>query len=414
MPANKTMQGEPLGWYRNLVELDRTIFHSWAFDSNGRGTIVLGSMDMSWDSIAISPTNIGPSSCCVFAALNTDLEVSLWAPVRNYLTGQWHTLQDLTQVIKDAGSIDPSNSTQQILNAQIQIPEGQPFQDGSLLALGNRAGRVIFLKLSSYVLLIRIHGTYEMQFVNSLEVGTERVGCLAWSSWTSQRPNHSDETGQAAWSFDLFNNGTPVNSVDESFVTGLMWLESARHAPILAWTKPDIIYLYKTPSDMSFGWEGAFKVDPSMPYSPTSGIIHYPKLDSLLVTLFDGSFYMIHQLSITPSLTSEELLSSEDLTRQARTVFSTAEGKITFADANRTSGVFSYDDSGNIGGLHERTRPDDFSYQGESQHNSKFIISKLWKTPGHMLEEMDLLLNYLSDCTASPTGIFSVFKLTPI
>lgn len=63
---------------------------------------------------------------------------------------------------------------------------------------------------------------------------------------------------------------------------------------------------------------------------------------------------MIHRLSKEPSLDiPDQLLYSESLTDQVRTIFAAAEGKISFSDANRISGVIDYDNSGCLGWIHE-------------------------------------------------------------
>lgn len=189
--------------------------------------------------------------------------------------------------------------------------------------------------------------------------------------------------------------------------------------PILVYAKPGVIHLRTFPSSMTLGCTSshalALELQPvsssSTPLSPVSGLIHYEQHDALLVSLFDGSFHMIHRISTSPSIgTPDDILSSEELTRRVRTVFAVSECKVNAADSNRTSCILDYDGSGSIGWLHEcvilalvqqkrqragfyacpirKRRPDDFSYKHDSQHASIYIIARLWMDETYLLEQL--------------------------
>ena len=116
------------------------------------------------------------------------------------------------------------------------------------------------------------------------------------------------------------------------------------------------------PSGLPLGWDGRRRLilglqpvsSSSTPFAAVSGFLYYVQHDALMVSLFDGSIHMIHCVSSSPSLdTFHQGLSSENLTDRVRTVFTHAEGKASFADANRTSCVLDYDGTGAIAWLHE-------------------------------------------------------------
>lgn len=184
------------------------------------------------------------------------------------------------------------------------------------------------------------------------------------------------------------------------------------------------------PSDLPLGWDGTrtliLQLQPtsssSSSYTAVSGFLYYGQHDALLVILFDGSAHMIHSISTSPSLdTPRQALRSEDLTGTMRMVFGIAEGKVSFADANRISGVFDYDGAGSIGWLHEcvffavshtvkllisepyhhyrNSRPDDMSYIHDAKHASMFIVTRLWKDEDFILESLASLLRDGKDCT---------------
>ncbi|KAF8509836.1 transcription factor IIIC subunit delta N-term-domain-containing protein [Gautieria morchelliformis] len=439
--TNRRVKGEALSWYRNLIELEKTPTHHWPFDCQEWATVSLGSLDMSWVSITLSPTNLSEGLCCLMAALNTNLEVSLWAPSKNYLTGEWSKVQDVTQVIKDYGDMSAA-AVQRTLNAQVRciswsgqtdMGEGKGCIDGSLLALGNRAGRVIFMRLA------RVDVGQRLQIVASLDVADDWITHLAWRPWVETNPGSfraSLACGTAdggivivsvsvSWASDLpatgvyprldlklLDNGRTCCPCDGSPVTALTWIDSKVQAPILAYAKPGVVYLQRMPSNLSLGWDGCRKLilqlqpvsSSSTPFAAVSGVLYYVHHDALMVSLFDGSFHMIHSVSTSPSLdTRHQGLRSEDLTGYVRTVFTLAEEKVSFADANRISGVFDYDGAGSIGWLHEKCCPDDLSYKHDAKHAGMFIVTQLWKDDNTILEQLASLLLHGTDLNVAPS-----------
>jgi general transcription factor 3C protein 4 len=101
----------------------------------------------------------------------------------------------------------------------------------------------------------------------------------------------------------------------------------------------------------------------SCAYYPVSGIEYIEHKDALVVSLFDGSFHVISNLSANPQLVASntsESLTTEGLSLQARTAFTRVETRearlstaITRYDANRISGMTSYDHGGTFAWIHE-------------------------------------------------------------
>ncbi|KAF8591852.1 hypothetical protein K439DRAFT_1536430 [Ramaria rubella] len=437
--TNKNVKGDPLSWYRNMIELEKAPMHHWPLESQDWGTVSLGSLDMSWSAITLSPSNLSKWSCCVMVALNTNLEVSLWAPAKNHLTGEWVKVQDITQVIKDSEKTLPT-AIQKTLNAQVhsiswshQISFGDRVcHDGSLLALGNRAGRVIFLRLP------QMNNDQELQAIASLDVADDWVTQLAWSSWTKLQSgcfkaslacgiadggivivlvslflDHDPQRPgvHPRFTFTLAADGRPCCLSDGSALTALTWVESKFHAPILVYSKPGVIHLQRMSSDLPLAWDGdralALQLHPvsssSTPFAAVSGCIYYAQHDALQISLYDGSFHTIHSISSSPTLVpfSKELI-TDDLTSQVRAVFSIAQGKVNFSDACRMAGVLDYDSAGTVGWLHEKDNPDDFSYKHDAKHSSIFIITRLWREERFVLEHLASLL-HTTNFNAAPT-----------
>lgn len=90
---------------------------------------------------------------------------------------------------------------------------------------------------------------------------------------------------------------------------------------------------------------------------PVSGTFYEPKDDSLIISLYDGSFHVIHGLSNDPTYNSKRSsrrISTDTLSNTARVLFMRAEAReIQKTDANRTSGMMSYDQSSTVLWVHE-------------------------------------------------------------
>ena len=97
--------------------------------------------------------------------------------------------------------------------------------------------------------------------------------------------------------------------------------------------------------------------------TPVVGVTHLQSLDALIITLFDGSFHIVHDVSTLPVL-GEEMMdldegtpgkaTSESISRTARQMFVKAEGgSVQHTDANRTSGMVSFDGLGSVLWVHE-------------------------------------------------------------
>lgn len=92
-------------------------------------------------------------------------------------------------------------------------------------------------------------------------------------------------------------------------------------------------------------------------FHPVSGINYVRRRDVLVLSLSDGSFHVVHNLSIDPSWSPpilDEKVTTESLTKTARSIFLQAEpGNLGFEDVNSTSGVVSYDGSATMLWVHE-------------------------------------------------------------
>lgn len=80
--------------------------------------------------------------------------------------------------------------------------------------------------------------------------------------------------------------------------------------------------------------------------SPASGICYDPNLDATVLSLSDGSFHVVHGISVEPTLdSSPESVSSDALSAASRAIFlQTEQDKVTFQDVDQVNGMTTYDD----------------------------------------------------------------------
>src|ERR1700722_6801651 len=127
--------------------------------------------------------------------------------------------------------------------------------------------------------------------------------------------------------------------------------------------KAGVVHLW-SPSTPAFGWSGyralflqtqKLSVGSSALH-PVSGMHYIRSQDALLLCLCDGSLHVIHDISREPTWSSATAspVTTESLSLMARTVFVRAEPEeMQYADANRISGMLSYDGSATVLWLHE-------------------------------------------------------------
>ncbi|KAI0917842.1 hypothetical protein AcV5_002680 [Taiwanofungus camphoratus] len=411
---------KPVGWFRTMIEFDKALFHHWPADCQ----VSLGSLDPFLRAISPSPSNLTANAGCVVAVLNSNMELTIWGPVKNHLRGQWTKLVDVTAELRaKSTAAEEESALVRTLDAQPTCIEWSPqvdFRlsptpdlDGSLLATGNRAGSVTFLRLCG-----NIDESWQVRNTASISISSKWVTHLTWASWKASEC-HKCETLLACGIADgsvvtvkvvqylrLTPSAielTPKYSIEESFevqdicpcrsdgrgITGMRWICTTERNPILAIFKPGTVHLW---SDSSVnGWSGsrtlairAPKVSAgSSALCSVSGTAYVRRRDALVFSLSDGSFHVVHALSTAPSLdpsSSDSGLAAERLSLMGRSVFAKAESeRMKYKDVNRINGMTAYSENGTFVWIHEASRPTDFSYKHDAKHMSMFVVAQLWK-----------------------------------
>ncbi|KAG6888595.1 hypothetical protein C0995_007114 [Termitomyces sp. Mi166 len=265
------------------------------------------------------------------------MDLTLWTASKNCLKGEW---------IKVGMTWSP--------RADFGLTPTPPV-DGSLLIVGNRAGSLVFLSEA-----------------------------------------HSDPP-ELSLTFDA---NEKISQPDKTSVTALSWTEVSHKRSILVYCKPGKLYLWRH-SSSDLGWSGSrsyrLKTQKlsvgSSSLHPASGIQYINRQDILVLTLFDGSFHIVYNLSGEPTMTpptDDNAVISEKLSQTVRSVFAQTENDVDSGDMNRITGLTSYDGSATFIWIQEASRPSDFSYKHDAKHNSTLLVSGLWNE-----NENDALVNEL-------------------
>ncbi|KAJ7916764.1 putative zinc-finger of transcription factor IIIC complex-domain-containing protein [Mycena leptocephala] len=413
---DKASDEENLGWYRTLIQFDRPIEYLWPEQSQDWNAIVLGSVDIALWAVTLSPSNISAHAGCIVAALSSSMDLTLWTAARNGLKGEWMKIYDITPFLLDHYS-EESNTVRALKSQVISIKWSQqanfgliptPVENGSLLIAGNRAGMLLFL---------RYHNS-SVELTETLFIANQWIVCLGISSWAAVEPGKCDayvayatdngvvgvikirqtlESIPATSPFGLNlsirvtieSSPFEICTPDQRPCTTLEWVE-IKESLILVFSKAGVIYLWRSPHSAD-GWSGLRAlpiVRPSSlsegmsPFHPLSGLHYIRRKDALMFCLFDGSFHIIHNLSLDPSWTPsnpENNLTTQNLSIVARSIFTRVEpGTVDAELENRISGMASYDGSATVTWVHEACRPADFSYKHDAKHNSIFLVARMW------------------------------------
>ncbi|KAF9515735.1 hypothetical protein BS47DRAFT_743085 [Hydnum rufescens UP504] len=270
-PGSVGKSTEPVvKWFKTAVELENSMGHYW-WDESSR------SLSLCWQEVAWSPSNLSGNGGCLLVAMNSNHEVSLWAPDKNHLKGEWVKTQDVTSLIREVALVEipdgnkgSSAGVHRVLYSQAnciawsrQMDVGPPgrMMDTSLLAIGNRAGSVIFL---------RSNGTGDLEHVKTVGVSDHWVTQLAWSEWIedgngrcigtlafasadggfsvisiSSALEQDSDTGDFSPTFDFEHNGLlDVKDLGRRGITSMQWIFPSDGSQVLVYNKPGTVHLW--------------------------------------------------------------------------------------------------------------------------------------------------------------------------
>ncbi|KAI9440782.1 putative zinc-finger of transcription factor IIIC complex-domain-containing protein, partial [Lactarius indigo] len=431
----------PCGWSKTVLELDKRSFYHWPGDSQDWDSLVTGSLDVSIKSVVVSPSFLSTGAGCVLVVVSTNLELSLWCSVKNEPVGLWTKLQDATPFLRSLAAVHRASPHEQTLWAQVLCSSWstQPdfgassayVGDSSLLAVGNKAGSILLLSFN------KEQGTSQhLEHIQTVDVSEQWVTHLVWLPWNREAIDEctallvycttSGAVGLIKVSRTWRTRAGPCTSAlatrtdhlelsiceaDGRTIMGLTFIEPRNTKPIVVLLRPGIVQLWTEQNDRG-AWSGlrsfqlrrqAILNGSSMVYPP-SGLIYLPERDAVVLSLFDGSFHVIYDVSFSPTVTppteatEQDKLTSSYLSSMSRKVFVHVEGgAVPHVEMNRISGMVSFAGFPIVCWAHERSVSSDFSYKHEARHSTTLVVTRMYTEDGDnailkMLTEAPLTL----------------------
>jgi hypothetical protein len=125
--------------------------------------------------------------------------------------------------------------------------------------------------------------------------------------------------------------------------------------PVVVIFRPGILQLWRDDCD-GCAWSGlrSFSLhrqgisSGSSMFYPPSGLVYTPEHDAIVLSLFDGSFHVLYDISSSPTvnphldLTRQSGFSSRDLSSVSRRIFIQIEGGAIPQEMNRINGMVSF------------------------------------------------------------------------
>ncbi|KIJ96924.1 hypothetical protein K443DRAFT_133983 [Laccaria amethystina LaAM-08-1] len=407
---------QALGWFRTIIQFDKSEGVRWPDHSQAWGAASLGSIDLSPSSVAISPSGLSSDGGCVLAILSSNMDLTLWAAGKNYLKGEWPKAADVTPFLLE------THPSEDILKSQIVSMAWTPFADfnvcptplvnSSFLVTGSRAGSIT---------LLRYHAHKEMKHIHTILVADRWISHLAPSAWSFASPGVCEgyiAHGSADGSVGLIKITQVLQEADGEFhfaqnfrlevtvergpelifgpdktgITALRWVDivgRAHSRRLQTWNR----------ASLDCSWRrirlDGISLSPNQDTKSINNRICTPS-NILVLTLSDGSFHTIHNLSKDPSWISQkedDQITSDILSKMSRSVFVKAEqGAVDRNDMNRITGAISYDDHATFLWAYETANPSDFSYKHDAKHSSMLIAARMWED-----DEDDVFLEGLAN-----------------
>ncbi|TFK20065.1 hypothetical protein FA15DRAFT_759627 [Coprinopsis marcescibilis] len=425
-PASAETRDDPqtTGWFRTIVQDNKVEGTRWPEICQDWGTVSLGSLDLSITAVTCSPSGISRDGRTVLALLTSNMDLSLWKAGKNYLKGEWSKILDVTPfLISHYASRDGDNSSVgMVLQAQTscltwtsrtnyQITP-TPQIESSFLVLGSRAGSISFLRYSPE--------EQTTEVISSLNVSDTWVTKIDASPWWLSSPGVGEsyiayasgngDVGivkaiQRLTSTNIGSSFAPQHTLDlqtqkadhlvidsdSAGVTALQWIQPNSLPQILVVCKPGIVYLWSASTDPT-SWSGlrSFELhtqrisNGASSFHPASGVVYLQDQDCLLVTLFDGTFHSIHNVSKAPKLLNAcaddtSVVTSDKLSKASRDIFVRTElEKDDKKTMNRINGLVSYDGGATFLWAQDSAVPSDFSYKHDAKHSNTIIVAELW------------------------------------
>ncbi|GLB43382.1 hypothetical protein LshimejAT787_1302830 [Lyophyllum shimeji] len=446
-PKSQSMSSDrPSDWFRTIIDFDKKRIQNWADVSKDRNAVVLGSLDVNLQAVALSPSHLTDDAGCIAAVLTSNMDLSLWMPDKDRLQGKWTKIQEVTPLLGQC-SLETRSRVRAQVTSIAWSPQADfgidpaPILDASFLTLGTRGGTLMFLRLESGVVRcldeIKVADNWLTRVAFSpwtlVEKGKckSRVACgtsdggvniLSLTQSLTSRPSSTGFGPAFNVGHEIQSHVEQVVDSDKRYLTGLTWIV-CEGVSILVVCKPGLVSLMAPPSSM-LGWSGrrTLSLHPqkvstgSSPLHSVSGLHYVPADDVLLVCISGGSIHAVHGVSSEPSCTAlrTDELSYQRLSWNMRLAFrQTHTGKIKYTDVNRIHGVVPFNSQGALLWLQESCQPANLDYTYDARQHIMLVAAQLWRHDDSefFLRELANTLSTAKTADGSPIRLIGPFLL---
>ncbi|KAF9649199.1 hypothetical protein BDM02DRAFT_3095185 [Thelephora ganbajun] len=395
-------------WFRTVIDVGDSPLQNWFVDTQGWAAVALGSVERALRSVAVSPALVAANDGSVIALLTSDMALTVWSAPRNHVRGGWSRVPSFIFSYSKMDQSLTSIHTAIAWSSQSTFTSTlKPLVDGSLLAVGTRAGSLHLLRS-----VFSHHGRESMEVVSTVEAGDRWITHCAWAPWKAL----DAQTVVSTLACGLGNGGIVLINVtqmllmalpgspsslevatvirnekaavaDKRIITAMKWISRQDGTPILVYCKPGTVHLYTT-SSPNTSWPGLVDIRlqnqktsrNSSELHPCCGIEYNNERDSAVLAIADGSIHVVGDLGGVPKYvnSTESGFSSRGLSTLTRNLFLKNEGRGTIdAVAAKISGMTSISNGSILLWVYEAVRPSDFSYKHKAERTINLVLTPL-------------------------------------
>ncbi|CAE6474838.1 unnamed protein product [Rhizoctonia solani] len=416
----RSSQGNHIGWSKTAIHDFGTI-KAWSDGKAEWSTLSLATVENVWQATSWSPSGLNRLGGCLLATLTNNLQLAIWAPIKNPSVGEWTRVADITEYqITSYGGEDEITPEDLLKCQSCSIAWSGSCDEGaslplvgeyhSLLVSGARSGSLYFFRWDSsidaarYCFSFKVADTWIIRLVWSkwkqLDSNSSGFVCASlacalsngsvWVLRVKQGPSENEQDEQERYSI---TDSTLVIEPDSRSITAMAFIEvNPKAQPMLVVAKPGFVTLCNIPAPS----ENEMAEDPSlhivMLSSPRTSLassavstcvgLHYvPSDDSLVVTLAEGSTIVIADVSQKASLREEgeHRISTCGLSKAVRHITGVAESRpLERVEYARIYGFQSMGTENYALWAQEVLQSYDLSFRIQATYKTRVCLVKLW------------------------------------
>ncbi|CAE6440455.1 unnamed protein product [Rhizoctonia solani] len=420
----RSSHGNYLGWFKTAIH-DFGVIKAWSDGRNEWSTLSLATVENVWQAASWSPSGLNRLGGCLLASLTNNLQLAIWAPVKNPSTGEWTRVTDITEYQIASYGEEDEITPEDLLKCQScyqAIAWSGSCHKGaapplatkchSLLAVGARSGDLSFfrwdlsLDTARHCFSFRVSDAWIIRLVWSQwePVENNKDSCSVraslacglsngsvWVLSIKQSPSESEQDERKRY---LVTDSTLIIEPDSRSITAMAFIDvNHRPQPLLVVAKPGFLTLCNIPAPS----ENEMAEDPSlhvvMLSSPRTslassavsscvGLQYVPSDDSLVVALAEGSTIVIAGISQKAFVREqgEHQVSTYGLSKAVRRITGVAENRpLERAEYARIYGVQFMGTENYALWVQEVLQSYDLTFRIQAIYKTRVCLVKLWE-----------------------------------